>query len=568
MSRLAKKSPPVCVDLPLDDSDFRRKLKCLRQLLESCFGPAGRLKQVHNNIGGHVITTSTSSVLLQSASSSHPLMKIITASVLGHVSRFSDCGLFVAIFCLALIDRANKSGLCQSTAIRVNQHLLSTCTGYLHQEDCGCKLKLDFCGSQNLIGLSRSVICSKPACVLTELEAMHISRLAVQAFVMTVPCEGPGRVSLGRVVTVSVEGLPVKDSSVFPGLLVEIPEILYPGIIENDSSAPLKMVLYTASLSGDLFELGDGSLEVNAHVDTESQMLDQLLELGSQAVKDEVKLFVCQKVIHPVLQHYLRQHGVMVIERLGGTLVEPLIQLTGVKPVATLQTIIPPEAYGQVNSLSIRHFGFKRMMHLHPPENTVICTMILCHRNETMLSELKVVCQKAEHVLRLTLREPSALLGGGCTETHLAAHIRNQGINKVAEAALMLGCSEREYLLGMEAFCCSLDSVAQSLEHNGGNSLIDLTHGHHWTIPADVTQAQWEQVMGSCGCGLVEKRPDKEWTYLNTKYSEFSPAPLSRNTNLQPRVLDSFTAKLNALQIAVETANLVLNVRFIIQDVN
>lgn len=39
---------------------------------------------------------------------------------------------------------------------------------------------------------------------------------------------------------------------------------------------------------------------------------------------------------------------------------------------------------------------------------------------------LKVVCQKIEHVLRLTLKEPSALLGGGCTETHLAAYIRHK----------------------------------------------------------------------------------------------------------------------------------------------
>lgn len=39
---------------------------------------------------------------------------------------------------------------------------------------------------------------------------------------------------------------------------------------------------------------------------------------------------------------------------------------------------------------------------------------------------LKVVCEKTEQVLRLTLKEPCALLGGGCTETHLAAYIRNK----------------------------------------------------------------------------------------------------------------------------------------------
>lgn len=35
----------------------------------------------------------------------------------------------------------------------------------------------------------------------------------------------------------------------------------------------------------------------------------------------------------------------------------------------------------------------------------------------------QMTCQRAEHVLRLTLREPYALLGGGCTETLLATHI-------------------------------------------------------------------------------------------------------------------------------------------------
>ena len=54
-----------------------------------------------------------------------------------------------------------------------------------------------------------------------------------------------------------------------------------------------------------------------------------LLKYIIQVVKDEVKIFVCQKVIHPVLQQYLRSQGIIVIERLGISLMEPLIQLTG-----------------------------------------------------------------------------------------------------------------------------------------------------------------------------------------------------------------------------------------------
>lgn len=141
-------------------------------------------------------------------------------------------------------------------------------------------------------------------------------------------------------------------------------------------------------------------------------------------------------------------------------------------------------------------------------------------------------------------------------------------MSEVTEAASVLGCSQTEYLLGVEAFCRSLESVAEALEHDGGNSLIDLTQGHHWTLPADALVEQTKDGLGSCGCGLVEGGPKERWSYLNTKYPEFSPAPLCTNTAVQPRVLDSFLAKLNALEVAVETANLALDIRYMIQDVN
>ncbi|XP_054456698.1 McKusick-Kaufman/Bardet-Biedl syndromes putative chaperonin [Anoplopoma fimbria] len=568
MSRLVKKAPSLCTDLPLDNTDICNKLHLLRQLLKSCFGPTGRLKQVHNNIGGHVVTTSTSSVLLPAIASSQSFINLIKTSVLNHVSRFSDCGLFAAILCLSLIEQAKQSGLRGDVAIRVNKHLLGMCTSYLQREDCGCKVKLDFCSSHNLITLARSIISSKPACVLTESEALHISRLAVQAFLLTVPCNMPGVVSLGKIVTISVEGHPVLNSAVFPGLLVDTPDILRVDKSKLLHSKPLRMVLFSASLAGDLSELGDGIIDVHPGVDTDSQILDQLLELCKLVVKDEVKLFVCQKVIHPVLQQYLKSHGVMVIERLGIALMEPLTQLTGAQPVATLHTTIPAKAYGKVKDLSIMQFGSKTMLHLHPPGESSICTMMLCHRNETMLSELKVVCQKTEHVLRLTLREPFALLGGGCTETHLAAYVRHKSMKQVAETVSVLGCSQTEHLRGVDGFCHSLESVAAALEHDGGNSLMDLTHAHHWTHSADVMEENMEDSLGFCGCGLIDSSINQSWGFLNTKYPEFSPAPLSRDTAVQPRVLDSFTAKLNALQVAVETANLALDVRYLIQDMN
>ncbi|KAJ3609909.1 hypothetical protein NHX12_022003 [Muraenolepis orangiensis] len=574
MARLSKKLPALCTDLPLENPDVIQKFTVFKQLLTSCFGPNGKLKQVHNNIGGHSVTTSTSQVLLQSASPSHPLLKVVATSVLSHVSRFSDCGLFTAILCFALIDQAKLSGLRRNVSISINEYLLDMCTTYLHQDGCGCKVKLDFSSSKNLITLAWSVISSKPACMLTPQEALHISMLAVQAFLLTVPCETPGNVRLGRTVTVSVEGPAIATSAVFPGLLVEVPDHLTLGNKHNlQPQRLMKMVLFSVSLSGDLFEMDEGTVEVNHGADMESEIMDQLLVVGQRAVKDQVELFVCQKVIHPVLQQYLNQHDVVVIERLGAALVEPLAELTGSQPLASLVTAISPEAYGHARGLNVKIFGSKRMLHLEGPGEAGICTMALCHRNQTVLSELKVACQKAEHVLRLTLREPSALLGGGCTETHLASYLRHKGIGEVAEAASSLGCSQTEYRLGLEAFCRSLESVARALEHDGGTPLVDLTHCHHWTVPVDVTQGQETlSPPPRCGCGLVSSASVERWTFLNTRYDEFSPAAAAAlpgdSTSSQPRVLDCFAAKMNALQVAVETANLLQDIRYIIQDGN
>lgn len=125
-------------------------------------------------------------------------------------------------------------------------------------------------------------------------------------------------------------------------------------------------------------------------------------------------------------------------------------------------------------------------------------------------------------------------------------------------------CSQEECLLGVDGFCRSLESVAMALVHDGGNSTVDLVHAHHWILPED----DMEDSLGFCSCGLVEGSPSKPRAFLNTKYPSFSPAPLCRDTAVQPRVLDSFTAKINALQVAVETANLALGVRFVIQDTN
>ncbi|KAJ8412761.1 hypothetical protein AAFF_G00117120 [Aldrovandia affinis] len=568
MSRLSKKQPSVCTSDPLSDGEVCRKLAVLRQILTSCFGPCGRLKQIHNNVGGHVLTTSTSAVLLKSLTMSHPVQKLLAASVLNHVSRFSDCGLFAGILCSSLVDHARGLSVQPGMVAAVYRRLLGLCGSYLSRDNCGCKVPVDLGSSHSLLALVRGVVTSKPACMLTHGEARHIGVRVVQAFLHTIPHHSPGPVCLGKTVTVAVEGRPVGDSTVLPGLLVDLPETLRPADLEQLAQGAFRLALFSVSLAGDLSEPGEGTYEVDWEVCLEATVLGQLLRLAEQVVRDGVRVFVCQRVVHPVLQQYLRKHGVIVVERLGIALLEPLIRATGAQAVATFQTPVPAQSYGQVAGLCVQHCGSREMLHLLPAGDSACCTLVLCHRNETMLNELKVACQRAEHILRLTLKEPWALLGGGCTETHLCAYIRHQCHSDVCRAMPELGCTRADYLQVADGFCRSLDAVGRALEHDDGERLVDLTHGHHWAVPVGAPpQASWGDVVGSCGCGLMPPRRDLEWSPLSTEYPPFSPAP-PVDTEAHPLVLDSFPAKSNALQVAVETANLLLDLKYIIEDVS
>lgn len=229
------------------------------------------------------------------------------------------------VFCLGLIENARRLGIRSAVATRVYKYLLNECNRYLRADDCGCKVQVDFSSVRSLVTLAHTVVTSKPACMLDSDESQHIASLTVQAFLQSVPSASSN--IFGKTLVVTVEGQPVRDSSVFPGLLVEVP--ILQSVDLNRSPGPYKIVLFSTSLSGDFSEIGEAALEIQVGINPEMVVLEQLLKLGERVVHDGVEVFACQKVIHPVLQQYLKERGLVVIERLGLALMEPIAQMTG-----------------------------------------------------------------------------------------------------------------------------------------------------------------------------------------------------------------------------------------------
>ncbi|XP_054430026.1 molecular chaperone MKKS [Pteronotus mesoamericanus] len=570
MFRLEAKKPSLCKSEPLTSERVRATLSVLKGVLTSCYGPSGRLKQLHNGLGGSVCTTSQSSALLANLSVTHPILKILMTSVQNHVSCFSDCGLFTAILCCNLIESAQRIGLTPTTVIKLNKHLLSLCTSYLKSEVCGCRITVNFSSTQILLCLVRSILTSKPACMLTRKEIDHISTLILRAFLLTIPENAEGHIILGKSIIVPLKGLRVTDSTVLPGILIEMSEVQLMKIPPIKKSDSFKVALFRVSLSGDLSDTGEGTVMVNYDVSPENAVLDQLLNLGMQLVGDHIDLVMCQKVIHPSLKQFLSMHHIIAIDRVGVALMEPLSKMTGTQPIGSLSSI-SPSSYGSVKDLCTATFGIKWFFHLIPHEETV-CSLLLGNRNDTLWDELKLTCQTALHVLQLTIKEPFVLLGGGCTETHLAAYIRHKAFNK-PESILEDGwCTQTELQLITEAFCSALESLTGSLEHDGGEILTDMKYGHFWSVQADTPSVvHWPDVLSRCGCGLYNSQEELNWCFLRSVQHPFAPQPCLPHEDVGSAnnlTLDCFTAKLSGLKVAVETANLILDLSHVIEDKN
>lgn len=153
MSRLEAKKPPLFISEPLTTDAVSQSLSLLSGILKSSYGPAGRLKQLHNGVGGFVCTTSQSSALLRHLSTSQPVLRVLTASVQNHVSRFSDCGLFTAILCCGFIENFRSLNVAPFTVIKISKHLLSLCMDHLKSEACGCRVSVDFSSVETLVCL-------------------------------------------------------------------------------------------------------------------------------------------------------------------------------------------------------------------------------------------------------------------------------------------------------------------------------------------------------------------------------------------------------------------------------
>lgn len=67
-----------------------------------------------------------------------------------------------------------------------------------------------------------------------------------------------------------------------------------------------------------------------------------------------------------------------------------VFNISGAQAIASLCSSVPVEAFGMVKEFCLQSCGSRELLQLLPSKDAAVSTMVLCHRNETMLEELKV----------------------------------------------------------------------------------------------------------------------------------------------------------------------------------
>ncbi len=338
MNREAKKEQSDLHITPLEDEKTQQSLRDLLQVFLTSFGSHGKIKALHNNVGGHVTFTSSSGRIIQQLSVDNPLCRLVTTSVQGHLSSYPDGGLFAATLCLLVVRNSHSLTIHRHLLIDIYETILIECMSILNSPSFPAKSKISFSSVYMLQNFVKTIVKSKAiSCVLTVKDCDFLSNLFLEAFLQTFPKNDDRGFNFGTIQYLTVEGKSTRESHILNGILFEAPQIpVYRNTplnlikcTEGPHKGQICTAVFSVSLAGDCDEFVDATYEVEDIKTFNNVVVDQMEEMSKCLIKLQVSVVACQKVIHPKIKKSLREAGVLTIDRLGLKYIEAVQNITG-----------------------------------------------------------------------------------------------------------------------------------------------------------------------------------------------------------------------------------------------
>ena len=283
-------------------------------------------------------TTSSSNRLLQNLTVSKPALKLMVAALQGHLSKFSDGGLYCGLLMTGLVETCSSLDVHPVLCSVINEHVTRLCLELLDS----LKIPVNVADVNSMINIVRTVVDSKPLCNLTVSERDHVCSLVLQAFLKTLPVDSPNNnspntIPLTHIELLSVEGFPTLDSRVIEGVLLERTKFMtvtceknaIPQVHSGLREGQIRVALYDISMAGDSQDFVDVNYELLSDISIEDIIVAEMTKIAEKFVADDVGIVACQKVIHPSLKKFLNERGVWTLDRLSRIHIDAVQKITG-----------------------------------------------------------------------------------------------------------------------------------------------------------------------------------------------------------------------------------------------
>lgn len=134
-------------------------------------------------------------------------------------------------------------------------------------------------------------------------------------------------------------------------------------------------------------------------------------------------------------------------------------------------------------------------------------------------------------------------------------------------------CLLGQFVVSINNIAHCLESLARSVEHDGGGHVTDSAYQHHWSLPPGALKLRPTTLR--CLCGLVSRDQSTEWSLMGDSDTCISNVPCDSGRNdplcandeenvVKCSILDMFSMKMNSYRTSFETANAILRVHCVI----
>lgn len=225
--------------------------------------------------------------------------------------------------------------------------------------DPGCPIvaKASFGSMSTILPVVETIVASKAAARLTASDVKLLSTLIVQAFLAALPPDVNTSKMLQCVRVMTVVGKPVRESRVDPHSAF-IDTVLPPTLPSLSSRQLHSIVLFDVSLclqEPPVHLAGETTvMDTNQRWSTSTAEGDAMRKLGGSLVALGVSIVATQKLMHPILEEYLLNHGILPLQRLSIRHIGAVQALTGALVLSSW-----------TRTLDARALGLLRLVELH-----------------------------------------------------------------------------------------------------------------------------------------------------------------------------------------------------------